>query len=304
MDNISHGIPHGLVQGKVTKKIEWNDQLFSLHVHAPVSPYLAGQFTKLALPLVNEQLKLTEPPIISELPIVTESVIVTEPAIVTESTAFPENGNPERREYVRRAYSMVNSPSHALGHQHLEFLIVKDASGQLSPKLHQLKIHDAIFVGKEPSGFMTLEEIPPAAKDLWMLATGTAIGPFIAMLETPHIADRFANLILVHAVRTQQDLTYQPRIAQLVHQFQGKLRYVPIISRESITGTLRGRIPTLLLRGELEHASSIAIHQQHSFFYLCGNPAMVRDTSEALKQIGLTKHLRRQAGQFSSENYW
>ncbi|NOH97207.1 ferredoxin--NADP reductase [Vibrio sp. 99-70-13A1] len=274
MDKISHGIPHGLVQGKVTQKIEWNDQLFSLHVHAPVAPYLAGQFTKLALP------------------------------VSTELQYQQESNDLERPEYIRRAYSMVNSPSHSLGHQHLEFLIVKDTSGQLSPKLHELKIHDTIFVGKDPSGFMILEEIPPAAKDFWMLATGTAIGPFIAMLETPHMADRFANLILVHAVRTQQDLTYQSRIAQLVHQFQGKLRYVPIISRESITGTLRGRIPTLLLRGELEHATSIAIHQQHSFFYLCGNPAMVRDTSEALKQLGLNKHLRRQAGQFSSENYW
>ncbi|KPL96188.1 ferredoxin--NADP reductase [Vibrio splendidus] len=264
-------IPHGLVTGKVLHKTQWTDQLFSLQVSAPVSPYQAGQFTKLGL--LNRE-----------------------------------------DEFVRRAYSMVNAPEHEQGHQHLEFLIIKDQNGQLSPQLHELKVGDDIFVGKDPSGFMTLDEIPEIADDLWMLSTGTAVGPFISMLESMQIQQQngsdvekvmsFKNLVLVHAVRTEQDLTYRDRIAQLVNHFQGKLQYVPIISRESITGTLRGRIPSLLLGGDLERASSITINQRHSFFYLCGNPQMVRDTSEALISLGLQKHLRKKQGQFSSENYW
>ncbi|MEZ9723949.1 ferredoxin--NADP reductase [Vibrio splendidus] len=264
-------IPHGLVTGKVLHKTQWTDQLFSLQVSAPVSFYQAGQFTKLGL--LNSE-----------------------------------------NEFVRRAYSMVNAPEHKQGHQHLEFLIVKDQNGQLSPQLHELKVGDEIFVGKDPSGFMTLDEIPEIADDLWMLSTGTAVGPFISMLESMKIQQQndldvekvmsFKNLVLIHAVRTEQDLTYRDRIAQLVHHFQGKLQYVPIISRESVTGTLRGRIPSLLLGGDLERASSITINQRHSFFYLCGNPQMVRDTSEALISLGLQKHLRKKPGQFSSENYW
>ncbi|MEZ9338603.1 ferredoxin--NADP reductase [Vibrio splendidus] len=264
-------IPHGLVTGRVLHKTQWTDQLFSLQVSAPVSFYQAGQFTKLGL--LNSE-----------------------------------------NEFVRRAYSMVNAPEHKQGHQHLEFLIVKDQNGQLSPQLHELKVGDEIFVGKDPSGFMTLDEIPEIADDLWMLSTGTAVGPFISMLESMKIQQQndsdvekvmsFKNLVLVHAVRTEQDLTYRDRIAQLVHHFQGKLQYVPIISRESVTGTLRGRIPSLLLGGNLERASSITINKRHSFFYLCGNPQMVRDTSEALISLGLQKHLRKKTGQFSSENYW
>lgn len=264
-------IPHGLVTGKVTHKTEWTDQLFSLQVSAPVSPYQAGQFTKLGL-LNSED------------------------------------------EFVRRAYSMVNAPEHEQGHQHLEFLIIKDQNGQLSPQLHELKVGDDIFVGKDPSGFMTLDEIPEIADDLWMLSTGTAVGPFISMLESMQIQQQngsdvekvmsFKNLVLVHAVRTAQDLTYRDRIAQLVNHFQGKLHYVPVISRESVTGTLRGRIPSLLLGGDLEQTTSVAFNQTCSFFYLCGNPQMVRDTSEALTSLGFEKHLRRKPGQFSSENYW
>lgn len=263
-------IPHGLVTGKVLNKTEWTDQLFSLQISAPISSYQAGQFTKLGL--LNSE-----------------------------------------GELVRRAYSMVNAPEHEQGHQHLEFLIIKDQNGQLSPQLHKLQAGDDIFVGKDPSGFMTLDEIPEIADDLWMLSTGTAVGPFISMLESIQIqqnelasdkASSFRNLVLVHAVRTEQDLTYRDRITQLVDHFQGRLKYVPIISRESVTGTLRGRIPSLLLGGDLEQAASVTFNQTRSFFYLCGNPQMVRDTSDALTSLGFEKHLRRKPGQFSSENYW
>ena len=257
-------IPHGLVSGTVIARTDWNHQLFSLEVKAPVSHYIAGQFTKLGL--VTEQ-----------------------------------------EELVRRAYSMVNAPSHQNGYQHLEFLIVKDSDGQLSPKLHQLQQGDEVFVGRDPSGFMTLEEIPATTKDLWMLSTGTAIGPFLSLLQQLQLqksALPFEHLVLVHAVRTQADLTYQERIQTFIQHFQGALHYVPIISRESVTGALHGRIPSLLLGGDLEQATSVTVNKERSFFYLCGNPEMVRDTSAALNQLGLEKHLRRKPGQFSNENYW
>lgn len=257
-------LPHGLVSGTVINRKDWNQQLFSLEVKAPISHYVAGQFTKLGLE------------------------------------------NPQG-ELVRRAYSMVNSPSHPKGYQHLEFLIIKDTEGQLSPKLHQLQQGDEVFVGRDPSGFMTLEEIPETATDLWMLSTGTAIGPFLSLLEELQIkanTRHFHRLVLVHAVRTKDDLTYQERILQFTQHFQGTLHYVPIVSRESVAGTLRGRIPSLLLGGDLEQATSVSIDKKRSFFYLCGNPEMVRDTSAALNQLGLEKHLRRKPGQFSSENYW
>jgi ferredoxin--NADP+ reductase len=37
---------------------------------------------------------------------------------------------------------------------------------------------------------------------------------------------------------------------------------------------------------------------------ICGNPAMVADTVEALKARGMKKHRRRDPGQITVENYW
>lgn len=252
-------VPHGLVRGQVVERIDWTEQEFSLKVHAPVMPYRAGQFTKLAL----------------------------------------QNDDGE---WIRRAYSIVNHPAHKRGYQEMEFLIISHPGGALSPLLHKLNVADDIYVGKEPAGFMTLDEIPDYAEDLWMLSSGTAIGPFLSMLGEPDLS--FRTMVLVHAVRTEAELVYRQQIKHLQQHYAGRLKYVPIVSSEKVKGVLSGRIPALIQSGKLEQHAEIKLIQRSSFAYLCGNPSMVRDTSEKLKSFGLNKHLRRKQGQFSSENYW
>lgn len=56
-----------------------------------------------------------------------------------------ENGN-----WLRRAYSFVNSPNHHLGKNQMEFLIIDVPDGDLSPKLAHLAIGDEIYVGEKP----------------------------------------------------------------------------------------------------------------------------------------------------------
>lgn len=210
-----------------------------------------------------------------------------------------ENGN-----WLRRAYSFVNSPNHHLGKNQMEFLIIDVPDGDLSPKLAHLAIGDEIYVGEKPSGFMTLNEIPDTVSDLWLLSTGTAIGPFLSLLAENETKTRFKNLVLVHAVRTRQELVYQERIVNLQAEYNGKLIYLPIVSREKHHDILSGRIPELLQDGRLIAAVKLSANTESSFFYLCGNPAMVHDTRDMLLALGFKKHLRRSSGHFSFENYW
>ncbi|MCL9774959.1 ferredoxin--NADP reductase [Vibrio methylphosphonaticus] len=206
--------------------------------------------------------------------------------------------------WIRRAYSMVNHPSHGYGHQHLEFLIVADKSGQLSPKLQMLDAGDTLFVGKQASGFMTLDEIPNEARELWMLATGTAVGPFLSILEDDSIASRFDSVTLVHAVRAANELVYPDITSALGEVLGSRFNYLSIVSRQDHEFSLRGRIPALLKNHEIQNKLGIHLDPQRSFVYLCGNPQMVKDTSATLVELGLSKHLRRKPGQFASENYW
>jgi ferredoxin--NADP+ reductase len=202
--------------------------------------------------------------------------------------------------WTRRAYSLVNSPDNKI----LEFLLVTVPDGKLSPSLHTLQSGDPVYVGEDPAGYMILDEIPETAQDLWMLSTGTAIGPFLSMLADPAIKNRFNRLVLVHAVRREADLVYQDLITDLQAECGEQLHYVPVVSRETVADTLTGRIPALLSSGELSRVSSVELDPQGSFFLLCGNPDMVDDTRETLQKMGYKKHLRRMPGQFISENYW
>lgn len=201
---------------------------------------------------------------------------------------------------IQRAYSYVNAPSN----KNLEFYLVIVPQGNLSPLLHALQPGDSIMVTKEATGFFILKTIPKC-ETLWMLATGTAIGPYLSILEHGEGLDQFRHIILVHAVRYAQDLSYLPNMILLKKRYSTKLRIQTILSREQNPGSLTGRIPILITKGSLEAAVDIKLNANTSHIMLCGNPQMVRDTQDLLiRERGMRKHLKIQPGHITSENYW
>ncbi|RLM26677.1 ferredoxin--NADP(+) reductase [Brenneria alni] len=203
-------------------------------------------------------------------------------------------------ERVQRAYSYVNAPSN----HNLEFYLVNVPEGKLSPRLHALQPDAEIMVTKEAAGFFVLDEIPPC-ETLWMLATGTAIGPYLSILQEGNDLARFKNIVLVHAARFARDLSYLPLMQQLQQHYNGQLHIQTVVSREEEVGSLTGRIPALIANGALESAVGLPMDAQTSHVMLCGNPQMVRDTQQILKEERqMTKHLRRRPGHITSEHYW
>jgi len=78
--------------------------------------------------------------------------------------------------------------------------------------------------------------------------------------------------------------------------------FVPIVTREAGT-TLRQRLPVLIENGQLEQQVGIQFNAESDHILLCGNPAMVEDTRNALKARGLSMN-RRGVGNIAVENYW
>ena len=244
------------VNGNVSEVTHWTENLFSIKVHAPVAPFIAGQFAKLALEVEGER--------------------------------------------VQRAYSYVNAPASP----DLEFYLVNVPEGKLSPRLHALKPGDSLMITKEAAGFFVLDEIPEC-QTLWMLASGTAIGPYLSILQQGEGMARFEHIVLVHAARYAADLSYLPLMQQLAERYNGKLRIQTVVSRETAPGALTGRVPALIESGQLEQAVGLPITAENSHIMLCGNPQMVRDTQQLLKDTReMRKHLRRKPGHITSEHYW
>ncbi|MBS1207014.1 MAG: ferredoxin--NADP(+) reductase [Proteobacteria bacterium] len=203
-------------------------------------------------------------------------------------------------ERVQRAYSYVNAPSNP----DLEFYLVTVPEGKLSPRLAALQPGDEVQIVSEAAGFFVLEEVPDC-ETLWMLATGTAIGPYLSILQEGKDLQRFKNLVLVHAVRYSADLSYLPLMLELQQRYEGKLRIQTVVSRETISGSLTGRVPALIESGALEETVGLPMNTETSHVMLCGNPQMVRDTTQLLKDSRqMAKHLRRRPGHITAEHYW
>ncbi|MGZ8252230.1 MAG: ferredoxin--NADP reductase [Methylophilaceae bacterium] len=202
-------------------------------------------------------------------------------------------------EIVGRPYSLVNGPDS----RPLELYYINVPNGQLTSALVKLDVGDTILVTPRAHGFMILDEIPQA-KNLWLLATGTGVGPFLSMLTTAKLWQRFGQVILVYAVRTLQELSYQERISQVLAKHANQFSYVPFISREASTFAIPGRIPQAIDNGTLELHAGVKINASDSHFILCGNPQMIEDTTNSLVARGLKKHRRKEPGQITVESYW
>lgn len=202
-------------------------------------------------------------------------------------------------EMVARPYSFVNGPDNPV--HEFYFILVND--GPLTHELIKLERGDALFLAPRGAGFFILSELPEA-DTLWMLATGTALGPFLSILTTTEAWQRYRNIVLVHAVRTAAELTYGDEIRALLQQHPGQLQFIPFVSREDADSSIKARVPAAIEDGRLEQRAGFTFTASDSQVMICGNPAMVRDTMVVLEARGLKKNRRREPGQITTEQYW
>jgi ferredoxin--NADP+ reductase len=202
-------------------------------------------------------------------------------------------------ERIARPYSLVNAP----GSEPQEFYYNVLASGPLSPRLAALAAGDAVFVAPNVAGFLVLAEVPDA-ENLWLISTGTGLGPFLSILRTEAPWQRFRRVMLVHATRTAAEQTYGELLEAVGATRGEQFRRIAFVSRENAAGALGGRVPAAIGDGRLERAAGTELSAERSHAMLCGNPAMVTDVTAALAGRGMRKHRRRAAGHITVETYW
>ena len=110
--------------------------------------------------------------------------------------------------------------------------------------------------------------------------------------------------MLVHAVRTLADLRYQEMVEALKTKYGDRFLFQAYVSREVVEGSITGRIPITIKDGSLEESVGLTLDVNKSHFMLCGNPDMVKDAVEILKERGFSKNRRRTPGHITIENYW
>lgn len=210
----------------------------------------------------------------------------------------------KEEELVWRPYSMVSAPDD----DYLEFIAVLVPGGPFSTLLEQLSVGDEIKVDKACFGFLTVDQLAPG-RDLWLLASGTGIGPFVSILRDPAVWQHFERLIVVHGVRNAADLAYREEIAAIAKQppfaaARAKLCYFSSVTREPGTGDFSERIPQLLASGQLEQQAGTTLSMHDSRVMVCGNPDMAFELRRYLSALGFATSRRGVPGQMAFEKYW
>jgi ferredoxin--NADP+ reductase len=141
----------------------------------------------------------------------------------------------------------------------LEFIAVLVPGGAFSEPLRGLREGDAIRVDKASYGFLTVDQLAHG-RDLWMLASGTGLGPFLSILKEPAVWQNHERLVVAHSVRHSPELAWRDEIAdmpqgELFDGAKARLTYLPIVTREPGATALSDRIPLLLADGHLEAAA-------------------------------------------------
>ncbi len=125
-----------------------------------------------------------------------------------------------------------------------------------------------------------------------LIATGTGVTPYRAMLPqlAATIEHRGIEVALLYGARSEAELLYGEEFEAFART-QPRFRFVPCLSRGARAlprpQDRLGHVQAVLPELAPDPAGDIA--------YLCGNPDMVDQTFEALKQAGLPiPHIRRE----------
>jgi len=191
---------------------------------------------------------------------------------------------------------------------HLEFVCTLVPGGELSSLLATCAAGDDAYVDRASYGFLTVDGLAPGP-DLWMLATGTGIAPFLSILREPRVWTSFERIVVVHSVRQTAELAPAAPIDALARASStattsARLTYLPVVTREPGATALASRIPELLDDGRLADAAGLPIAVARSRVMTCGNPAMARDVRRTLAARGFAPVRRNAPGQMIFENYW
>ena len=197
-----------------------------------------------------------------------------------------EDGTP-----TKRSYSLATIHDHTIGPGEAVDIAVSYVPGGAATALFEELAIGAEIEASGPFGRFCL--IPKDENKRYVLiGTGTGVTPYRSMLPllAEQIRDRGIEVVLLFGARSPEELLYGDEFRAFADAHPA-FRFIPCFSRELPTtahaDTRKGYVT--------EHLAEFAPNADTDIAYLCGNPNMVDQAFEALKEAGLPiGHIRRE----------
>ncbi len=182
---------------------------------------------------------------------------------------------------LKRSYSIANIPRND---NRIEFAAGYVEGGPGTNFLFNLQPQDTIHISG-PYGRLILKENLP--KRYILAATSTGITPYRAMLDelrqrlnhTPEL-----KIIILLGVQRHEDLLYNEDFQQFAAQYPQQVLFRAQLSRAATE-----ELGPNEFKGYVQHAfQDIQLNPNEDIVYLCGNPGMIDESFQLLKDAGFS----------------
>ena len=201
-----------------------------------------------------------------------------------------------------RAYS-VASPNYE---DYLEFFSIKVQDGPLTSRLQHIKVGDEFLVNSKAVGTLVMDNVKPG-RNLYLMATGTGVAPFMSIVRSLDFYDNFDNIILMWGTREVAELAYKEFLEGLNDDevwgeiTQGKFIFYPTVTREDYV--TQGRITDALYTGKVQTELNIdKFDKELDRVMICGSNEMNMELRKYfIDELGCTEGNANEQGEFVLE---
>ena len=207
----------------------------------------------------------------------------------------------QKNKPIMRAYS-VASPNHQ---ETIEFYSIKVQDGPLTSKLQHVKVGDEILINPKAVGTLVHANLKPG-RNLYLLATGTGIAPFMSIIRGVDTYEHYDNVIVVWGTRIAKELAFRELIDELNSDeiygqvTEGKLKTYFTCTREDYENT--GRVTTAMYNGDVQKKLGLVdLSPMHDRVMICGSMPMNEELIKYLEDQGFTEGDSKTPGEYVVE---
>jgi len=193
-------------------------------------------------------------------------------------------------EQYKRSYSIACAPASFKKNKILEFALGQLPGGKANECFSEATVGEQYIISG-PAGVLTLPEALP--KRIVLIGTGTGMAPYRAMIPELNMAlEKEICVHIIMGVRQRCDLFYLQDFQALVHQY-AHAYFDVCFSQESNIDNEKSEYGGYV-QNRFKHLNLVP---DRDLVYLCGNPAMIDDSSNWLAEAGFGYR------QFKKERY-
>lgn len=181
-------------------------------------------------------------------------------------------------EYIERSYSVANYSEK----EKLEFVIRIEPEGQMTSLIDKLNAEDSIDI-KGPFGKFGFSALEGNPKKLVLIAAGVGLAPIRSMLQQTFGANDEYPIQLFYGFRFPENFLFRDELENYVSS--GRLELITAAStKEDIDWKgNRGHILDFF-------KDKIFSPEEGSHCFICGPPAMVKESREKLFELGFERN--------------